>query len=314
MPEYPDGPELVASIPQVDKAELVQKGGQKAVYKARMEGQIVAVKVIPLESDDAISKEADADAIEEVTTEADADMNSAIERAKREVDILDQVDVPVLAKRGPSGLLTFQVRDARWLCFTEEWIEGRTLQAMIGGGRFTPDRIVRLGIDLIQATCWLSSRELVHRDIKPANVMWAEDRSRFVLIDAGIALDRHGPSLTQFPAVVGTMAYLSPEQTDPSRKRSLDFRSDLFAIGIVLYEAAVGKHPFIEIGTTPLQVLASILKKAPKPVAEVVADFPSTLSAFISRLLNKVPHLRFRTCDRAHKAIEGIATELGVEI
>ena len=208
MPEYPDGPELAASIPQVDKAELVQKGGQKAVYKARMEGQIVALKVIPLGFDDAIkiNEEADAEFIEELTAEVDSDMNSTVERAKREVAILDQADVPVLAKRGPLGLSTFQIGDAHWLCFTEEWIEGKTLQAMIGEDRFTPDRVVRLGIDLVQATCWLSSRGLVHRDIKPANVMWADDQSRFVLLDTGIALDRHGPSLTRLPVPVGTMA------------------------------------------------------------------------------------------------------------
>lgn len=314
MPEYPADLELAASIPQVDTAELVQKGGQKAVYKATTEGEIIAVKVIPIEADDVIIDEVEADVLEQVTAEADADMSSAVERAKREVAILDQVDVPVLAKRGPVGLSTFQIGNARWLYFTEEWIEGRTLRAMIAEGKLAPEQVVRLGIDLIQATCWLSSSGLVHRDIKPANVMWADDRSRFVLLDTGIALDRHGPSLTLLPVAVGTMAYLSPEQTDPSRKRDLDFRSDLFAIGIVLYEAAVGEHPFIEIGTTPIQVLSGILTKSPKPVAEIMVDFPSTLSAFISRLLNKVPHLRFRTCDRAQKAIEEIATELGVKI
>ncbi len=311
MPEYPTGLELVASISQVDIAELVQTGGQKAVYKATIEGEVIAVKVIPIEADDVIIDEVEADVLEQEAAEADADISSVIERAKREVAILERADVPVLAKLGPLGLSTFQTGDVRWLYFTEEWIEGRTLRAMIDEGKLTPEQVVRLGVDLIQATCWLSSRELVHRDIKPTNVMWADDRSRFVLLDAGLALDRDGPSLTQFPGVVGTVAYFSPEQTDLSRKRDLDFRSDLFAIGIVLYEAAVGEHPFTRIGITPIQ---GILTESPKPVAEAVVDFPPTLSAFISRLLNKAPHLRFRTCDRAQKAIEEIATELGVKI
>ena len=197
--------------------------------------------------------------------------------------------------------------------FTEEWIEGRTLRTMIGKGRLTPDQVVRLGIDLIQATCWLSSSGLVHRDIKPENVMWAVDRSRFVLLDAGIALDLYGPSLTQFPVAIGTMAYFSPEQFDGSKRRELDFRSDLFAIGTVLYESAVGEHPFVKIGTTAAQLYAGLMTESLRPVAEVIAGYPADLSTFIGRLLRKAPHLRFRTCDRAQMAIEEIGMKLEVE-
>ena len=313
MPEYPAGSELVDSIPQVEVAELVQKGGQKAVYKATIEGQTVALKVIPFRPEDVIPEEGDPDIVEDPPAEDDFDMNPAVERIKREVGILEQADVPVLSKRGPLGLGTFQAGDARWMYFTEEWIEGRTLRTMIGKGRLTPDQVVRLGIDLIQATCWLSSSGLVHRDIKPENVMWAVDRSRFVLLDAGIALDLYGPSLTQFPVAIGTMAYFSPEQFDGSKKRELDFRSDLFAIGTVLYESAVGEHPFVKIGTTAAQLYAGLLTESLRPVAEVIAGYPADLSTFIGRLLSKAPHLRFRTCDRAQMAIEEIGMKLEVE-
>jgi serine/threonine protein kinase len=313
MPEYPAGSELVDSIPQVEVAELFQKGGQKAVYKATIEGQIVALKVIPFTPEEVIPEEGDPDIVEDPPAEDDVDMDPAVERVKREVAILEQADVPVLSKRGPLGLGTFQAGDARWMYFTEEWIEGRTLRTMIGKGRLTPEQVARLGIDLIQATCWLSSRGLVHRDIKPENVMWAEDRSRFVLLDAGIALDLHGPSLTQLPVAIGTMAYFSPEQLDGSKKRELDFRSDLFAIGTVLYESAVGEHPFVKIGTTAAQLYAGLLTESPRPVAEVIPDYPADLSTFIGRLLNKAPHLRFRTCDRAKMAIEEIGIQLKVE-
>ena len=313
MPEYPAGPDLVDSIPQVEAAKLVQKGGQKAVYKATIEGQIVALKVIPLRPEDVIPEEGDPDIIEDPLAEDDVDMNPAVERVKREVAVLEQADVPVLSRRGPLGLATFQAGDARWMYFTEEWIEGRTLRTMIGKGRLTSGQVVRLGIDLIQATCWLSSRGLVHRDIKPENVIWAVDRSRFVLLDAGIALDLHGPSLTQLPVAIGTMAYFSPEQVDGSKKRDLDFRSDLFAIGTVLYESAVGEHPFFKIGTTAAQLYAGLLTETTRPVAEVIGGFPADLSTFIGRLLSKAPHLRFRTCDRALMAIEEIGMKLGVE-
>ncbi len=171
-----------------------------------------------------------------------------------------------------------------------------------------------MGIDLIRATCWLSNQGLIHRDIKPANIMWATDRSRFVLLDPGIALDLHGPSLTQAFMLIGTLAYISPEQMDVSRKRSLDFRSDLFAIGIVMYEAAVGEHPFMSINTPVSQVLNGILNRIPQPVSDRIEGFPMDLSNLISRLLGKSPHLRFRRCDLARAAIEEIAGSLGVEV
>ena len=302
MTQYPTGEALAAHITGIDAAELVHTGGQKAVYNATVEGQVVALKVIALFPEDSEDED------------IDAAIGMVVERARREVSILQKVDVPVLAKRGPLGLSIVQICDSRWLHFTEEWIEGRTLRNIVREERLAPERVARLGLDLVQATCWLSSRGLVHRDIKPANVIWAVDRSRFVLLDPGIALDLYGPSLTRARVAVGTMAYLSPEQTDPQRKRSLDFRSDLFTIGVVLYEAAVAEHPFMTIDTTPSHVLAGILTGTPQPVADRVEGFPQALSDLISRLLGKAPHLRFRTCDRARLAIESIALSLGVRV
>ena len=189
--------------------------------------------------------------------------------------------------------------------------QAASLYDMIRQGSTTPKQVAQLGVDLIQATCWLNDKNLVHRDIKPRNVMWAVDRERFVLLDPGYALDLHGPSLTASHIVVGTREYLSPEQIDLSRKKLLDFRSDLFTIGVVLYEAAVGKHPFRAAGTSRRDVLGNILTMTPQPVANRVSEFPQSLSDFIDRLLGKKPHLRFRSCPRALATIEEIFNELG---
>lgn len=233
-------------------------------------------------------------------------------RAQREVDILEQVDVPVLARRGPLDLSIVTVGENLWLYFTEEWIAGETLQDMIRKRRLSPQEVARVGVDLVQAVSWLASRGLVHRDIKPANVMLASDRSRFVLLDPGVALDLYGTSLTQGPGPVGTFAYFSPEQIRSDRKRDLDFRSDLFAIGTVLYEASVGEHPFVTTGATRTQIVDRILTENPRTVAEHIDGFPPELSNFISRILGKAPHLRYRSCSLTLKAIEGIAYEMGV--
>ena len=298
--EYPTTTALASCIPGLEEAQFIQAGGQKAVYRAHIKGQAVALKMISI----------DAEALGDGDISADVEV--VLKRAQREVGILDQVDVPVLARRGPLGLSTVQIDDCSWLYFTEEWIAGESLRDQLRRRRLSPVCVARLGVDLIQAVCWLAARGLVHRDIKPANVMWAENRSRFVLVDPGIALDLGGLSLTRMPMIVGTIAYLSPEQMDPYRKRTLDFRSDLFSVGIVMYEAALGEHPFTRLGTTPSEILAGIITDTPQPLAEKIHGFPIGLSDVIARLLGKAAHLRYRTCERAQSAIGCEAEELGV--
>ena len=289
---------IVDSIQGVTNAELVQTGGQKVVYKATIDGQVFALKLLRV-----------SDTSDEEDSEAAIDTVTA--RAEREVGILAEVDVPVLARCGPVGLSPIETDQGKWLYFTEEWIEGTCVREMIRASTFSPEQVAQLGSDLIQAVCWLWSRDLVHRDIKPANVIFADDRSRFVLLDPGIAFDLQGTSLTQGPFPVGTVAYISPEQLDVARKRNLDFRSDLFAVGVVMYEGAVGEHPFMRPGTSVSQVLAEILAAKPAPVAERIDAFPIELSEFIDRLLGKQPHLRFRTCTLALARAQNIAESLG---
>ena len=147
MMAYPTETILTHHIPGLKMAELVQAGGQKAVYKATLEEQVIALKVLYLGP--------------EVTTdERESDMSAVVGRARREVAILEQVDIPVLAKRGPLGIDTFQEGDSYWLYFTEEWIEGKCVRDKILEGRLSPAQITRLGIDLVDAIIWLSSRDL----------------------------------------------------------------------------------------------------------------------------------------------------------
>lgn len=302
MVQYPGETVVADRIPDVDSAELVETGGQKAVYRATIRGQDFALKVVALDTTQANVED------------RDTETSAVVARVQREVEILGQVDVPVLARLGPTGLSTVQIDGVTWLYFTEEWIEGSSLRAMVRHGSLPSHQVAQLGVDLVQAACWLSDRGLVHRDIKPANVMWACERSRFVLIDPGIALDLYGPSLTHAAVSVGTIGYFSPEQMDPARKRSLDFRSALFTIGVVLYEAAAAEHPFMTLGTDPSQVLAGILTASPTALTDRVQDCPQGLSDLVARLLGKSPHQRFRTCQRARNAFEAVAASLGVHV
>ena len=302
MTRYPTGATIADNIPGVETAELIQTGGQKAVYRATRGGSVFALKMIALKADD-VSVE-----------EPNIDISGAEARVHREVEILEQVDVPVLAKGGPLGLSKVEIGADTWLFFSEEWIEGNGLADMIREGRLQPSQVVQLGNDLVQAACWLAQRDMIHRDIKPANIIWATDRSRFVLLDPGIAFDLQGASLTSAPIVVGTIPYLSPEQMEHTRRRTLDFRSDLFAIGVVLYEAATAEHPFVARGSTATEVLAGILTKTPPALAYRIDGFPQLLSNLIDRLIAKSPHLRYRTCERAQAAIANAAASMGVSV
>ncbi len=299
--EYPLGDSLSSCIPGLNSAELVNRGGQKAVYKADIAGRELALKVIALPP------------FQQSVEDDEDDWNSAVERARREVSILEQVDIPVLVGAGPIGIDTFTMGGSRWMYFTEEWIEGTSLREMIREGALPPRLVARLGLDLVSAICWLSSKGWVHRDIKPENIMWSNKRLRFVLLDPGIALDLHGPSLTRLPMVVGTMAYLSPEQMNPLQKRQLDFRSDLFAIGVVMYESATGQHPFMTVASTESQLFDSIRSGQPAALQSKSEGFPGPLSAFISRCLGKQPHQRYRKCGFAKAEVRQVAASLGVE-
>ena len=299
MANYPDGATLKGCIPAIESAELVQMGGQKAVYRATIQGQVVALKVLSL------SAETDAE-------EDDGDVSAVVDRARRELAILEQADLDVLTKRGPLDLTALKIDGEDWLYFTEEWIEGKSLAEMIREKPLTPSQVARLGVDLIRAVSWLAQRDHVHRDIKPANVMWSTERSRFVLLDHGIALDLNAPSITSSNFIVGTRAYLSPEQMDLDRKRNLDFRSDLFAIGVVMYEAATGAHPFSPLTSGTSDVEYAIRNVAPIPLSSKLDNFPQSLSDLVNRLLGKAPHLRYRTSTLASEAIKEIAISLGV--
>ena len=241
--------------------------------------------------------------------QTDALVDATLERAKREVAILEQVDVPFLARSGPLGLNRLSKYDEKWLYFTEEWIDGVSLTERLRNRTIETTEVVHLARDLIQSACWLHEHGLIHRDIKPGNIMWSEKRERFVLIDYGLAFDLHGTALTRFPDVVGTAAYISPEQLNATRKSEMDFRSDLFAIGIVLYEAATGSHPF-DWPAQSYQVVTKILHADPVPVSARNDALPPSLAALITRLLGKEPHMRYRTCAHAIAAVDEAIREV----
>jgi serine/threonine-protein kinase len=173
-------------------------------------------------------------------------------------------------------------------------------------GPLSGDEVVRLGLDITDAVKSLWDLGKVHRDIKPGNVMRREESGDYVLLDAGLAFDIVGDSLSQ-GLLVGTLAYFSPEQFDyTSRRSGLDFRSDMFSLGATMYEAATGKHPFWEPGVNSAKLHSRIMLPKPPPPSTLIANFPSALDDIILRMLGKSQHLRFRTCDRLIQALREV--------
>jgi predicted ATPase len=176
-----------------------------------------------------------------------------------------------------------------------EWVEGRTLRELMGP-TLCPKEVARLGRQVARALRAVHAREIVHRDIKPANVMVRDEDGYVKVLDFGLArLLPSGPAAGPTPAaaptepglLVGTLPYMSPEQ---ARGEAVDSASDIFSLGIVLYELATGRHPFA--GDGPLGVRDAILGQEPLSPSRLRPEIPAGLESLVLQMLNKDARLR----------------------
>jgi eukaryotic-like serine/threonine-protein kinase len=198
-----------------------------------------------------------------------------------------------------------------------EYVRGTTLREVIKRGPLPAGRVVRIGRQIAAALGAAHAMGIVHRDLKPRNVMLIEgERDVVKLIDFGIAkLDlkqisdvaatRAAPiddRITTSGAVFGTIAYLSPESA--LGMDTVDARSDLYALGVVLYEMLAGKHPF-NVGD-PVALFKSHARDRPPPIAERAPGVvvPPTLEAVVMRLLEKAPDARYQSADVVAMALD----------
>jgi serine/threonine protein kinase/tetratricopeptide (TPR) repeat protein len=186
---------------------------------------------------------------------------------------------------------------------TMELVEGATLASLIARGGLPLPRILEISIPLTEALVAAHERGIVHRDLKPGNVMVTRD-GRVKVLDFGLAkiaaggaatgADAHAATtetmLTVEGAVHGTAPYMAPEQV---RGLALDARSDLFSLGIILYELATGRRPFT--GGTLADLGSSILRDTPRAIALARHDLPADLERIVMRCLEKEPRERFQT-------------------
>jgi WD40 repeat protein/serine/threonine protein kinase len=171
-----------------------------------------------------------------------------------------------------------------------QFLEGMSLDALLKqGSRLQLVHVLRIGRQIASGLAAAHDRGLIHRDIKPGNI-WIEKEhdGRVKLLDFGLARSAEtGEPLTQSGAIVGTPAYMAPEQ---ARGETVDARADLFSLGCVLYELATGRRPFT--GSNPMAILNSLALDTPAAPRQVDTAVPAALSELVMQLLEKDPAKR----------------------
>jgi len=197
-----------------------------------------------------------------------------------------------------------------------ELVDGRPMSELIPRGGMPLDRLLKFAIPLVDALAAAHQRGIIHRDLKPSNVMvTAEDRVK--VLDFGLAKIREevaaplASSLTTEEVtgegrILGTAAYMSPEQAEG---KAVDQRSDLFSLGVMLYEMATGERPFK--GSSGVSVISAILKDTPRPVTEIRADLPRDFARIVKRCLMKDPEQRFQSAKDLRNDLTLLREEVG---
>jgi TolB-like protein/tetratricopeptide (TPR) repeat protein/predicted Ser/Thr protein kinase len=264
-------------------------GGMGEVYLARDTklGREVALKVLPPQTAD------------------DPDRRARFEREARAVAALNHPNIVTLH--------SIEEIDGRHVIVMER-VTGRPLSAAIEKGGLPLARVLEIAEPVADALSAAHEKGLVHRDLKPANVMLS-DEGRVKVLDFGLAkqfapaegLDSEARTETRTAEgqIVGTIPYMAPEQL---RGERVDARSDIFSLGVMLYELAAGARPFR--GTSSVDVLSAILREAPPPLDEVRPGLPPRFVRLVARCLEKDPRRRMHSAADLRHELRDLADEL----
>src|ERR1700716_4573429 len=263
-------------MPTVTKAgryefiDELGRGAMGVVYKAMdpVIGRTVAVKTIRLS--------------EQGTGLSRPELVTRFQTEARAAGLLTHPNIVVVFDAGEEDGLYY---------ITMELVEGKSLQALIDDGQLFPlPRILRIMEQTCSALQFAHERNVVHRDIKPANLMLTADDTVKVT-DFGTAKILQFGTVQQTAHVMGTPSYMSPEQV---KGRAVDGRSDIFSLGVLLYEILTGEKPFP--GQSITTVIYKIVNEDPVPPRQLNSSIHHGISAAIMRALEKEPDQRYQNC------------------
>jgi TolB-like protein/Tfp pilus assembly protein PilF len=240
----------------------------------------------------------------------DPERRARFEREARAIAALNHPNIVTIHSVEESGGTAF---------LTMELIEGRTLSEIIPSTGLPLARFFELAIPLASALAAAHQKGITHRDLKPANIMVTSD-GRVKVLDFGLAklaesaagdasesmLTATGTgAVTGEGKILGTAAYMSPEQAEG---KPVDARSDVFSLGVVMYQMATGTQPFK--GDTPISTITSILRDNPVSIGELKPEMPRHLGRVVQRCLAKEPDRRYQAALDVRNELEGLRAEI----
>jgi|GEM_PF-2241451 len=222
-----------------------------------------------------------------------------ISRFSREVNILRRLVHPNIVPLLDWG------EASNHLYLVMEYIDGETLQSRAAKGEIPLDMAMHYASQVAEALCYAHEQGIIHRDVKPGNIM-ITGTDKAMLMDFGIARREDLPAYTQAGQGLGTPAYASPEQINGS---SIDWRSDYYSLGILLYEILAGRHPFGE--ATALELIRKHIEDSPEPLETCRPDIPGEVITLINSMISKNPRDRAERMDDIPAMLKVIVKKTG---
>jgi eukaryotic-like serine/threonine-protein kinase len=223
------------------------------------------------------------------------------DRFQREAAIGEKLDHPRVMR-------VFGDEERSRIYMVMEWCDGRLLRYILDEGKLPQERILRIAIAVLEALEYIHAQGVVHRDLKPENIM-VDEHDNIKLIDFGIAGDAAARRLTyaNITAALGTPNYISPEQVKGKRG---DGRSDLYSMGVILYEMLTGKLPFS--GPTPMAAMNDRLLNHPTPPSVADPSISLQLQEVLYRALERDPKNRYAKAREFQHDLEHL-DQVGIE-
>ncbi|MCG0274667.1 MAG: Stk1 family PASTA domain-containing Ser/Thr kinase [Thermosediminibacteraceae bacterium] len=262
--------------------EEIGGGGMAVVYKARctLLNRIVAIKIL--------------------RPEYSSDENF-VKRFRREAQAAASLSHPNIVN-------IYDVGEEDGIYYiVMEYVEGKTLKELIKEeAPLPPVKVIEIAKQICDALECAHRNKIVHRDIKPHNIIITPD-GRIKVADFGIARASTGSTITNTGGMIGSAHYISPEQ---ARGGFVDERTDIYSLGVLLYEALTGRVPFD--GDSPVAVALKHIQEEPKPISAIIPGFPPALEEIVMKCISKSPDDRFQRASELKRELSKIERDLEV--